>query len=200
MVEGARGIDPPSALRAATSPFRGIVGTTRPSTITRPGRNARSALPPEVQDRRTKCSSSACDKELMLATAESCTAGCGGAVTDVPGCKPRVRARLRGLFQRGEVRLLGLDRAMIDDCGAVSAKVPRGDGAGGLRRSKADIALSITGFAGPAGDDARRASCISPARDRATTPAIARNISAPSGAGRAAGRRSKWRSRCSKRR
>jgi nicotinamide-nucleotide amidase len=110
------------------------------------------ALPPDVQDLADKVLDLAHEKELKLATAESCTGGLLAALlTDVRG---------RGhVFERGFVvyskdakcDLLGLDREMVDGCGAVSKPVAVAMAQGALRRSAADIALSITGFAGPAG-------------------------------------------------
>jgi nicotinamide-nucleotide amidase len=112
------------------------------------------ALPPEVQDLADKVLDLAHDRHLRLATAESCTGGLLAALlTDVRG---------RGhVFERGFVvyskqakcDLLGLDRAMVENCGAVSKPVAVAMAQGALRRSEADIALSITGFAGPAGPD-----------------------------------------------
>ncbi|MBO9516738.1 MAG: CinA family protein [Porphyrobacter sp.] len=112
------------------------------------------ALPPEVQDRADKVLELASDKELYLATAESCTGGLLAALlTDVPGCSH--------VFERGFVvyskdakcDLLDIARHKVDSCGAVSKEIAIEMALGALRRSQADIALSITGFAGPAGDE-----------------------------------------------
>ena len=112
------------------------------------------ALPPEVQDRAEAVLELAHDRDLKLATAESCTGGLLAALlTDVPG---------RGhVFERGFVvysedakcDLLGVARDTVERCGAVSAEVARAMAHGALRNSRADLALSITGFAGPAGPD-----------------------------------------------
>ena len=112
------------------------------------------ALPSEVQDLADQVLDLAHKRELTLATAESCTGGLLAALlTDVQG---------RGhVFERGFVvyskdakcDLLGIDRETVDSCGAVSKPVALAMAKGALRRSEADIALSITGFAGPAGDD-----------------------------------------------
>jgi len=112
------------------------------------------ALPPEVQQLADTVLDRAHERELKLATAESCTGGLLAALlTDVRG---------RGhVFERGFVvyskdakcDLLGLDRAMVENCGAVSEPVARAMAQGALRRSEADIVLSVTGFAGPAGPD-----------------------------------------------
>ena len=111
-------------------------------------------LPVEVSDRAAAVLDLAHEKEWKLATAESCTGGLLAALlTDVRG---------RGhVFERGFVvyskdakcDLLGLDRDMVDNCGAVSEPVAVAMAQGALRRSEADVALSITGFAGPAGDE-----------------------------------------------
>ena len=111
------------------------------------------ALPKEVQELAETVLDLAHDKHLKLATAESCTGGLLAALlTDVRG---------RGhVFERGFVvyskeakcDLLGLDRAMVETCGAVSKEVAVAMAQGALRRSEAQIAIAITGFAGPAGE------------------------------------------------
>lgn len=110
------------------------------------------ALPDEVLDAAEQALELAHNKELKLATAESCTGGLLSALlTDVPG-----RSHV---FERGFVvysndakcDLLGIARSKVERCGAVSAAVARAMATGALRNSQADIALSITGFAGPAG-------------------------------------------------
>ncbi len=112
------------------------------------------ALPDDVLDLAEQVLELAHGKEFMLATAESCTGGLLAALlTDVSG---------RGhVFERGFVvysndakcDLLGIDRAKVERCGAVSAEVAQDMAAGALRNSQAHVALSITGFAGPAGPD-----------------------------------------------
>lgn len=111
-------------------------------------------LPPDVQTRAHRVLDRADAKELKLATAESCTGGLLAALlTDVRG---------RGhVFDRGFVTysvaakcdLLGLSRERVENCRGVSRQVAIEMAEGALRRSDADIALSITGFAGPGGED-----------------------------------------------
>lgn len=111
------------------------------------------ALPEDILDLAVRILDRAHDKDKRLATAESCTGGLLAALlTDVPG---------RGkVFDRGFVAysdqakcdLLGVDRALVDDCGAVSPEVAEAMAAGAQRRSQADLAVSITGFAGPGGE------------------------------------------------
>jgi nicotinamide-nucleotide amidase len=111
------------------------------------------ALPPEVQQRAEEVLAAAHRKDLSLATAESCTGGLLAALlTDIPG--------LSHVFERGFVvyskdakcDLLGIAREKVESCGAVSREVALEMAQGALRNSRADIALAITGFAGP-GDD-----------------------------------------------
>ncbi|MBN9506156.1 MAG: CinA family protein [Altererythrobacter sp.] len=108
------------------------------------------ALPPEVQQRAEEVLAKAHDKGLSLATAESCTGGLLAALlTDIPG--------LSHVFERGFVvyskdakcDLLGIAREKLESCGAVSREVALEMAQGALRRSRADLALAITGFAGP---------------------------------------------------
>jgi nicotinamide-nucleotide amidase len=111
-------------------------------------------LPSKVQDRAERVLKAADEQELKLATAESCTGGLLAALlTDVKG--------LGHVFDRGFVvyakqakcDLLGIAREKVDACGAVSEPVAREMAQGALRRSNADIAVAITGFAGPGGPD-----------------------------------------------
>jgi nicotinamide-nucleotide amidase len=89
---------------------------------------------------------------LRVVTAESCTGGgVAAALTDVPGSSQ--------WFDRGYVTYsnaakhqdLGVDVAMLEQHGAVSAPVVEQMAIGALRVSGADVALAITGIAGPEG-------------------------------------------------
>lgn len=91
-------------------------------------------------------------KSLKIATAESCTGGLVAALlTEIAGSSD--------VFERGFVtysnaaknQLLGVSESLIDVCGAVSPEVARAMADGALTHSKADIAVSITGVAGPGG-------------------------------------------------
>jgi len=112
------------------------------------------ALPPEIQQCADKVLEIACDKELMLATAESCTGGLLAALlTDVPGCSHAFERGFVVYSNEAKCDLLGIAREKVESCGAVSKDVALEMAHGALRRSKADVALSITGFAGPGGED-----------------------------------------------
>ena len=88
----------------------------------------------------------------MIATAESCTGGLlAGLLTQLPGSS--------GVFERGFVTYsnaaksesLGVDDKLIAAHGAVSAEVARAMALGALARSHAQIAIAVTGIAGPGG-------------------------------------------------
>ena len=112
------------------------------------------ALPDDL-DQLAECwMRSLCDSGLKVATAESCTGGLLAALlTDVPGCSHAFERGFVVYSEAAKCDLLGLERAMVEECGAVSKPVAVAMAQGALRRSDADIALSITGFAGPGGKD-----------------------------------------------
>lgn len=94
---------------------------------------------------------------LMLATAESCTGGLIAALmTEIPGSSD--------VFDRGFVTysnlakedLLGVNPEFIKVHGAVSEQVARAMAEGALIHSDADIAVSVTGVAGPGGGTAEK--------------------------------------------
>lgn len=94
----------------------------------------------------------AATRGLTLATAESCTGGLvGQLLTAEPGSS---RVYAGGWITYGnamKARELGVSQADLDTHGAVSAEVARAMAAGAAERAGADIAVSITGVAGPDG-------------------------------------------------
>lgn len=90
----------------------------------------------------------------LVATAESCTGGLlATLLTDVPGVSHRFECGFVVYSDASKVRLLGICGELIEHHGAVSKAVAIEMARGALTRSGADIALSVTGFAGPAGPD-----------------------------------------------
>ena len=88
----------------------------------------------------------------QIATAESCTAGMLAArLTDRAGSSGYVAGGVVAYANEAKVGLLGVDAALIAECGAVSAEVAEAMAAGALDRFGADTAVAITGIAGPGG-------------------------------------------------
>ncbi len=93
------------------------------------------------------------EKELILATAESCTGGMiSAAITDLAGSS--------SVFDRGFVTysnqskqdLLNVSTNILNHYGAVSSQCADAMVVGALNNAQADIAVSVTGIAGPSGD------------------------------------------------
>ena len=111
------------------------------------------ALPRALDDRAEKLMSRLCDKDWTVATAESCTGGMLAALlTDIQGASHGFERGFVTYTKESKTDLLGLDPALLDENEAVSEAVARAMAEGALERSRADIALGVTGFAGPAGD------------------------------------------------
>jgi nicotinamide-nucleotide amidase len=112
------------------------------------------ALPKELDEQAERVMRRLCEEKLSVATAESCTGGLlASLLTDIEGCG---RGFDRGFVTySGEAKkeLLGLSADKVEENEAVNADVARAMAEGALKRSNADIALSVTGFAGPAGPD-----------------------------------------------
>ena len=111
-------------------------------------------LPDEVDRAARTVLEKANARKLSLATAESCTGGMlASLLTDVEG--------VSGAFERGFVvysedakcELLHIARETVERCGAVSREVAIAMAEGALAASRADVAISVTGFAGPGGPD-----------------------------------------------
>jgi nicotinamide-nucleotide amidase len=113
-----------------------------------------NALPDQVEEAVDRLLKAACDRELKLVTAESCTGGLFASIlTDISG---EAHAFERGFVtytNDAKAEMLGVDPALLDDPGPVSEPVARAMAEGALKNSRGDLALSVTGFAGPAGPD-----------------------------------------------
>ena len=87
-----------------------------------------------------------------IATAESCTGGWVAKVlTDRPGCSAYVMAGLVTYSNEAKQMLLGVDEQVLKTEGAVSELVVRQMVAGAVRATGADVAVAISGIAGPGG-------------------------------------------------
>lgn len=87
-----------------------------------------------------------------VATAESCTAGLLTArLTERPGSSEYVAGGVVAYSNAAKTDLLDVDAALIDEHGAVSEPVADAMAGGALRRFRADVAVAITGIAGPGG-------------------------------------------------
>jgi nicotinamide-nucleotide amidase len=87
-----------------------------------------------------------------LGLAESCSGGLMAArITDVPGASEYMAGSVVAYSYEAKSELLGVDLALIEEKGAVSPEVAEAMAIGALERFDADIAVSITGIAGPDG-------------------------------------------------
>lgn len=94
---------------------------------------------------------------LLLVTAESCTGGLVAAVlTSIPGCSSAFERGFITYSNDAKTEMLGVPAALIKQHGAVSEPVARAMAEGALSRSQADIAVSVTGIAGPDGGSAEK--------------------------------------------
>ncbi|NWG53322.1 MAG: CinA family protein [Hydrogenophilaceae bacterium] len=95
------------------------------------------------------------ERRLKIATAESCTGGLVAALlTEIAGSSKVVERGFVTYSNRAKEEMLGVPGDLIADHGAVSEPVARAMAEGALRESNANIAVAITGVAGPGGGTA----------------------------------------------
>lgn len=93
-------------------------------------------------------------KGRTLATAESCTGGgIGAAVTAVSGASSVYKGGIISYTNWVKANLLNVDETLLDTLGAVSAPIAEAMALGARSALEADIAVSVTGLAGPGGDE-----------------------------------------------
>lgn len=89
---------------------------------------------------------------LMVTSAESCTGGMiAAAFTDIAGSSAVFERGFVTYSNTAKTQMLGVPADLIASHGAVSAPVAKVMAEGALQRSEADIAVSVTGIAGPGG-------------------------------------------------
>jgi nicotinamide-nucleotide amidase len=94
---------------------------------------------------------------LRVVTAESCTGGLVAAyLTEVPGSSAVVERGYVTYSNAAKTEVLQVDDAALQAFGAVSGEVARAMALGALAASHADIAVSVTGVAGPGGGSAEK--------------------------------------------
>src|SRR3712207_4345539 len=93
----------------------------------------------------------------MVATAESCTGGLVAALlTEIPGSSAVVERGFVTYSNEAKTETIGVPPELIASHGAVSEPVARAMAEGALARSRADVAVAITGIAGPGGATATK--------------------------------------------
>jgi nicotinamide-nucleotide amidase len=91
-------------------------------------------------------------KKLFVATAESCTAGLvAGTLTEVPGVSSMLDRGFITYSNESKQQMLGVKAETLDRYGAVSRETALEMAHGALARSPVDLAVSVTGIAGPDG-------------------------------------------------
>ncbi|QFT95853.1 Nicotinamide-nucleotide amidohydrolase PncC [Roseovarius sp. THAF8] len=91
---------------------------------------------------------------LMVSVAESCTGGMvAAALTDIAGSSAVVERGFVTYSNTAKRQMLGVSRDTLEAHGAVSEEVAREMAEGALDHSEADVAVSITGIAGPGGSE-----------------------------------------------
>ncbi|MEN6617295.1 MAG: CinA family protein [Syntrophorhabdus sp.] len=90
--------------------------------------------------------------ELSLCTAESCTGGLiAGRITAISGASGCFQGGFITYSNNAKTILLGISKALIERYGAVSAETARAMAEGARAKLNTDIAVSVTGIAGPDG-------------------------------------------------
>jgi len=133
-----------------------------------------SALAAEIVARATAAG-------LQISMAESCTGGlvCA-AITDIAGSSRVFERGFVTYSNEAKAEMLGVSRDSLERFGAVSEEVARDMAEGALSAAKADIAVSITGIAGPGGSEFKPEGrvCFGLALKAGTTRTITRDFGA----------------------
>jgi len=91
-------------------------------------------------------------REFKIATAESCTGGLVAAsITAIPGASAVLERGFVTYSNEAKTEMLGVPAELIERRGAVSQEVALAMVDGALKNSRADLAVAITGIAGPDG-------------------------------------------------
>ena len=96
-------------------------------------------------------------KELIIATAESCTGGLvAGTLTEIPGVSSMLDRGFITYSNEAKQEMLGVSAQTLEKYGAVSSQTAEEMARGALARAPVDLAVSVTGIAGPDSDDTKK--------------------------------------------
>jgi nicotinamide-nucleotide amidase len=117
-------------------------------------KNLADSLPDAIESTVQGVLKTACAKDLRLATAESCTGGLIASIlTDVEGCSHAFERGFVVYTKEAKRDMLGVPEELLQKHGAVSESVAVAMAEQALVRSRADIAVSTTGYAGSGAKD-----------------------------------------------
>jgi nicotinamide-nucleotide amidase len=109
-------------------------------------------LPPELIEKAREVVGANRARGKRIVVAESCTGGLiASALTEIPGSSDIFQAGYVTYSNESKVSMLGVSQDVLETFGAVSVAVAWGMAQGALARSGADVAVAITGVAGPDG-------------------------------------------------
>jgi nicotinamide-nucleotide amidase len=114
-------------------------------------------LPSDIQELAEAVLQAARARGLKIATAESCTGGLvAGALTAIAGSSDVVDRGFVTYSNEAKAEMLGVDPRLIAAYGAVSPETAEAMAKGALANARADLAVAVTGIAGPGGGSAQK--------------------------------------------
>jgi nicotinamide-nucleotide amidase len=114
-------------------------------------------FPPDILESAGRLIETLRGKNKTVATAESCTGGLvAAAITSIAGASDVFGCGFVTYADAAKTSMIGVDAGLIRRHGAVSAEVAKAMAEGALSASGADLAVSITGIAGPGGGSAEK--------------------------------------------
>lgn len=119
--------------------------------------SAATCLPPELVEKARQVIEANRARGLRVAVAESCTGGLvSAALTEIPGSSDVVEAGLVTYSNEAKLELLGISLDVLETFGAVSIAVAWAMARGAIEKTHADVAVAITGIAGPEGGSEKK--------------------------------------------
>lgn len=116
-----------------------------------------SALPAELVAAARKVVDANIAAGRKVAVAESCTGGLvTAALTEIPGSSAMLEAGFVTYSNEAKLALLGISLDVLETFGSVSVAVAWGMARGAMERTDADVAVAITGIAGPEGGSEKK--------------------------------------------